>query len=426
MDYNQTLHYLFSQLPMYSRVGAAAYKADLKNTVALCEILNHPEKKLKCIHVAGTNGKGSTSHMLAAILQANGYKTGLYTSPHLKDFRERIRINGEMIPEKYVVDFVATYHDSFLKIQPSFFEWSVALCFKYFEDEAVDIAVIETGLGGRLDSTNVITPFLSVITNISNDHANLLGDTIQKIAMEKAGIVKQNIPVVIGERQTDSENVFVERAKHMNAEIVFASDYYKSNCIETNQTHQTIQVTHKSEVQTFAIDLLGSYQLKNIQTVLCAYNILKEQGIQLDDEKTFSALSSVKKLTALQGRWHVLNQSPFIVADVAHNEAGLKETLKQFLSHPSTHKNFVIGFVNDKSLEKILPLFPKDATYFFCCPDIPRGYPVDELQKLADQFGLNGKSYSSVKQAMTKAIESLSSNSSLYVGGSTFVVAEAI
>lgn len=427
MDYKSTLDYLFNQLPMYSRIGAAAYKADLSNTIQMCEILHHPEKKIKCIHVAGTNGKGSVSHMLAAVFQKNGYKTGLYTSPHLKDFRERIKINGNMVSEKYVVDFVEKFDGIFKPIAPSFFEWTVALCFQYFVDEQVDIAIIETGLGGRLDSTNVISPVLSVITNISWDHADLLGDTLQKIATEKAGIIKPDTPVVVGEWNEQTHLVFEKIAQEKNADLVFANKIFEATLTERQNEFQKIKVTGKNfSPLEITLDLTGHYQLKNICTVLQSIQVLKQYGFIFNDQKILEALFQTKKITGLQGRWQILNTLPFTVADVAHNSGGLSETLHQLSGISAKQFHFVIGFVSDKKLDEVLNLFPKTGVYYFCCPNIPRGKNASELKLFAEKFGLYGNAYSSVNDAFIDAKKNASDSDCIYVGGSTFVVAEVI
>ena len=428
MTYKETLDYLYSQLPMYSRIGAPAYKPDLTNTIKLCAAIGNPYEKFRSIHIAGTNGKGSTSHMLAAILQTAGYKTGLYTSPHLKDFRERIRINGEMIPEQTVGDFVEHNKNEFEKIQPSFFEMTVALAFDYFAKEKVDIAVIETGLGGRLDSTNVITPVLSIITNISFDHKDMLGDTLEKIAGEKAGIIKKNIPVVIGESHPETKMVFLDKAKEMNAPIFFADENYKIK--ESKPVGDKLHVTIFKGLQPFLYDLVldlpGLYQEKNICTVLQAVEELRKLHISISKQTIRKAVKKVKTLTGLRGRWDVLSQHPLIIADVGHNEGGFKEIFEQLRRQKFTHLHFVIGFVKEKNLDEILPLFPKDASYYLCCPDIPRGLDVNSLKEKTDRFFLKSSTFSSVKLALEGAKNEALPDDLIYIGGSTFVVAEAL
>ncbi|MCY7409823.1 MAG: bifunctional folylpolyglutamate synthase/dihydrofolate synthase, partial [Chitinophagales bacterium] len=373
MNYTHTLKFLYSQLPMYSRIGAAAYKEDIGNTLLLCELLEHPETKFKSIHVAGTNGKGSTSHMLAAIFQEHGFKTGLYTSPHLKDFRERIKINGVMISENEVTDFVEKYKDEVINIGCSFFEWTVGLAFDHFAKNKVDIAIIETGMGGRLDSTNVITPLLSVITNISFDHAEILGDTLEKIAAEKAGIIKNQVPVVIGERNDETDSIFISKATAVDVAFSFAEEVWNIIEIKNENGFQKFSIRDdQSEEWELKIDLAGEYQLKNIITVLESCRILNLLNWKLSKEKITTALSKVKPLTGLQGRWDVLNQSPLVIADVAHNEAGIKYAMAQLMKTDSFNKHLVIGFVKEKDLSKIFPLLPANAFYYFCAPDIPR------------------------------------------------------
>lgn len=448
MNYSETLAYLYSRLPMYSRIGKAAYRKDLTNTLLLCELLNHPENKFRSIHIAGTNGKGSTSHMLAAILQESGYKTGLHTSPHLKDFRERVRINGEMIPESYVIEFVQKYKESLEKIDCSFFEWTVGLAFDYFEKSKVDIAVIETGLGGRLDSTNVIVPVLSVITNISYDHMDMLGDTLEKIAFEKAGIIKHHIPVVIGESAYSNahflqhksgsasriEDIFRDVAKEKNASINFADQLYnikRKDVLKVETTYEQkikIVVEKNSDLseRIFVLDLPGNYQEKNILTVLASIDELRKLDMIIPDEKIQSALSHVKKLTGLRGRWDILQEKPLIIADVAHNEAGLRYALDQLKDYDFDNLHFVIGFVKEKDLSTILKLFPREGRYYFCKPDIPRGLDASELKKKADENGLKGETYASVQDAFIAAKDAALPEDIIYAGGSTFVVAEII
>ncbi len=411
---------------MFHRIGAAAYKADLNNTIAICELLHNPQNKFRSIHIAGTNGKGSTSHMLAAILQTAGYKTGLYTSPHLKDFRERIRINGEMISEKKVTDFVEKYSKQFEEINPSFFEWTVGLAFEFFAEEKVDIAVIETGLGGRLDSTNIITPLLSIITNISYDHKDLLGDTLEKITIEKAGIIKQNIPVVIGETLPEIKNVFVQKAKDQDAKIVFADEYYKITEQKYSEISQTISVTVENENLNFTLDLSGNYQQKNICTVLAAVTELQIQGFKISDEQIHIALSNTKQITGLRGRWEILQTNPLTIADVGHNEAGIKEVTEQIHSIKKERVHFVLGMVGDKDRKNILELLPKNFIYYLCKPSIPRGLDEKILFEEAIAIGLKGNYFPSVESAFEEAKKNASSNDLIFIGGSTFVVAEII
>lgn len=428
MNYQQTIDYLYAQLPMFSRIGAAAYKKDLHNTIALCKALNDPHTKFKSIHIAGTNGKGSTSHMLAAILQQAGYKTGLYTSPHLKDFRERIKVNGEMISRDFVVDFVKRTKAIADEIEPSFFELTVAMAFDYFEKENVDIAVIETGLGGRLDSTNIITPVLSVITNIGYDHMNILGNSLEEIAAEKAGIIKAGVPIVIGEYLPETKTIFISKAKMMNAPIHFASEEYAvSNIVYTAQSLSCdVTDTNNKITESFKLDLNGLYQIKNLCAVYCASNILMKQGFAIKNEDVKRALSHVKKLTGLHGRWDVISNHPVIVLDVAHNEDGIKQMLQQVSVDGSRWAaiHFVLGMVKDKDINKVLALLPKEGNYYFSNAHIPRAMPHDELKQKAAGLGLKGESYDDVNSAVKQAVKNAGKEDVVVVCGSVFLVAE--
>lgn len=428
MNYKQTLDYLFSQLPMFQRIGSAAYKADLNNTHAICKLLDNPENKFRSIHVAGTNGKGSTSHMLASILQSAGLKVGLYTSPHLKDFRERIKINGELISEQYVINFVEKYKSDFEKIQPSFFEMTVGLAFDHFAAEQVDIAVIEVGLGGRLDSTNVITPEVSIITNISFDHTALLGNTIEKIAEEKAGIIKSGVPVVIGESQAQSKSVFVRKAKKMNTSVVFADELFKAVNVQPAGSLLQMDIERDGVLiyKGLQSELQGLYQQKNIVTVLCAIEILKEKGFDLNEEVVRKGIKNTISQTALLGRWQILSHEPLVVADTAHNEAGIKEVLGQIRKTPHIKLHFVLGMVNDKDISTILGMLPSEAVYYFCKAGIPRALPAKDLWNQAQQAGLKGNVYESVADALLAAKRNASHNDLIFVGGSTFTVAEVV
>jgi len=404
-NYSQTVDWMFQQLPMFQRVGTTAFKKDLTNIVLLSEHLKNPEKKFKSIHVGGTNGKGSTSHMLASIFQEAGYKVGLYTSPHLKDYRERIKIDGKEIPEEDVVQFISENMDFLKQHQLSFFEMSVGMAFNYFAKEKVDIAIIEVGLGGRLDSTNIITPELSVITNIGLDHTAMLGETLEVIAGEKAGIIKKDIPVVIGENQPETRAIFQDKADSLDAKITFAQD----------------------EMQTsLASDLKGSYQKNNIQTVSIAVKCLIKIGWNISSEAIKNGLLNVRANTGLRGRWDILQESPKVICDTAHNAEGLKYVMEQLKLETFSKLHIVLGVVNDKDLEKVLPLFPKEAVYYFCRPDIPRGLGELELQEAAQRFNLIGKTYSSVAIAYHEALANAKLSDVVYVGGSTFVVAEII
>jgi dihydrofolate synthase/folylpolyglutamate synthase len=431
MTYRQTLDYLFSQLPMFQRVGAAAYKADLDNTIAICKLLNNPENKFRSIHIAGTNGKGSTSHMLASILQSAGLKVGLYTSPHLKDFRERIRINGEMIPEEKVIDFVEKYKTDFEKIKPSFFEMTVGLAFDHFAKEKVDIAVIEVGLGGRLDSTNVITPLVSVITNISFDHTALLGNTIEKIAAEKAGIIKDKVPVIIGETQEEAKDVFIKKAHEHHSRIIFADQVFSTKDIRPVENEKLylrfdIEKNHKIIFKNMEAELLGLYQKKNIATVLAAVEELNNAGFVLDENAIRDGIKNVIKNTALLGRWQVLSNDPLTIADTGHNEAGIREVIDQISQTPHDQLHFVLGMVNDKDISTVLSLLPSSAIYYFCKANIPRGLDAKELAVQAKSFGLNGSVYNSALEAYIAAKKNAKANDLVFIGGSTFTVAEIV
>ena len=393
MNYQQTIDYLFSQLPMFHRVGASAYKANLDNTIEICRVLGNPEKKIKCVHIAGTNGKGSVSHMVASVLQSAGYKTGLYTSPHLTDFRERIRINGKKIPKSKVVAFVSDYRKSFEAIQPSFFEYTFGMAVKYFADERVDIAVIETGMGGRLDSTNVVNSIVSVITNIGLDHTQFLGETTEQIAFEKAGIIKRSVPVIIGQTQDDVLPVFQKKAQANDAELIIADKFFKVvNARKTNGIHPLYQVDILREgklyLENLKCPLTGNYQLKNIVTSLQVVEVLKLHGYFIDSSHTQQGIRNVKKNTGLKGRWQILGKSPLIICDTCHNVDGMKEVVAQLNEMQYKKLHFVLGFVKDKKIESILKLLPKDAVYYFCKANIPRGLDQNELLKSGKRFGL--------------------------------------
>lgn len=425
--YTETLNYLYAKLPMFTRIGAAALKNDLSNTLKLCKHLQNPENKFKSIHIGGTNGKGSTSHMLAAILQTAGYKTGLYTSPHLKDFRERIRINGKMIAEQTVIDFMNRNQIILEEIQPSFFEATVGMAFEYFAKEQVDIALIEVGLGGRLDSTNVIHPLLSIITNISLDHTNLLGNTLSEIAGEKAGIIKPGVPVIIGESHPETQAVFEQKAAETPSPIAFASGNWDIKILSKSDLLH-LEVYHKisGTKLDLALDLTGSYQIKNLPATLSAVDELRKQGFIISDAHVQSALKNVKQLTGLQGRWQTLQTVPLVICDTGHNEAGISEVLKNIAATPHENLHFVLGMVKDKDISKILRLLPKVAQYYFCQPDIERAKPVAELAQEAQAIGLSGKSFTSVKEAYQAALKQAAPNDLIFIGGSTFVVAEVV
>ncbi len=427
MNYAETIEFLYAQLPMYSRIGDAAYKKDIDNTVALCNALNNPQNNFKCIHIAGTNGKGSTSNMLAAILQEAGYKTGLYTSPHIKDFGERIRINGKMIDENFVIHFAEKTKDLCKAIKPSFFELTVAMAFDYFSEKKVDIAVIETGLGGRLDSTNIITPILSIITNIGLDHTNLLGNTVEEIAFEKAGIIKNEIPVIIGESNDKTKFVFEKKSSEMNVIPVYAEDFFEARLSENNGDTLHCKVLNKknNEFDSYSLDLNGNYQLKNLQTVLAAEKKLVELGMKISIENKKNALANVKKITGLRGRWDVVSKKPTIVYDVAHNKDGIAAVLAQLKSMEGTRQlHFVLGFVNDKDISSILDILPKDALYYFTNAHIPRALSKEILLEYALKKNLIGKCYENVNHAIAEAKKNASENDTIIVCGSFFILAE--
>jgi dihydrofolate synthase/folylpolyglutamate synthase len=431
MTYQQTLAYLFKQLPMFHRIGAAAYKADLSNTIALCKILGNPEKEFKSIHIAGTNGKGSTSHFLASVLQESGFKTGLFTSPHLKDFRERIRINGKMISKKDVTAFVEFHQNDFKDIQPSFFEWTFALAVWYFAKEKVDIAVMETGMGGRLDSTNVVKPIVSVITNIGLDHTQFLGNTLAEIAGEKAGIIKQGIPIVIGESHPETEYIFNEFALRLQSEITFADQQILLNqTLFTKHRPPLLAAKFYSSITGDAYKLVsplsGKYQLKNLATVISTIEKLNEKGLNIQKKYINSGIRKVVKNTGLLGRWQTISHNPLTIADIGHNPDGINEVLEQIALTPHEKLHFVIGVVNDKDVRTMLSKLPKDASYYFCKADIPRGLDAGELAKLAEVFTIKGNAYTSVKEALNAATNFAEPNDLVMVGGSAFVVAEVL
>jgi len=427
LNYQETLDYLYAQLPMFHRIGAQAYKPSLDNTYALSEALGNPHLQFKSIHIAGTNGKGSSSHLLASILQSSGYKTGLYTSPHLKDFRERIKISGEMIPEGAVCKFVNDHVEIIEKIKPSFFELCVVMAFQYFANEKVDIAVIEVGMGGRLDSTNIIQPELSLITNISFDHTQFLGNTLPLIAREKAGIIKNNIPVIISQTQDECKAVFEEVAKERNAPILFADHQYKISRKDLmNDGNAVFEVHSQNKVETFICSLPGTYQEKNLAGVLASVELLKEKAYHISEESIKNGIELVKSLTGLRGRWDCINQHPLAFADTGHNEDGIKEVLKQISLQKFEKLHWVWGMVNDKDPNAVFPLLPRDATYYFCKPNIPRGLDAEECRILAESLNLKGSSYSSVLDAYKNALANAGENDLIIVGGSTFVVAEVL
>lgn len=406
MNYQDTINWMFNQLPMYQLQGASAYKKDLTNAYLLANHLGNPQQNLKCIHVAGTNGKGSTSHMLASIFQEAGYTVGLYTSPHLKDYRERIKINGYEISEDFVCEFITKNKTFFEANDMSFFEMSVGLAFDYFAKEKVDIAIIEVGMGGRLDATNIITPLVSVITNIGLDHTQFLGNTLEAIAFEKAGIIKPGIPVVIGEHTNETKSVFLAKAKENNSEIYFASELISEN---------------------YPSDLIGDYQVHNKKTVLQTIAIINSQKeFKISEPNSKTGLLNVVKNTGLKGRWQILGESPKIICDTAHNKNGLEIVIKQIKKEKYDTLHIVLGVVNDKDLEEVLPLFPSDAIYYFCKPNIPRGLNATILQENAAKFNLKGEVYNSVSESYKNALQNATNSDFVFIGGSTFVVAEIL
>ena len=431
MTYPEVLDFLYSQLPMFQRTGAAAYKDNLDNTIRLDKMFGHPHHSFKTIHVAGTNGKGSVSHMLASVLQEAGYKTGLYTSPHLKDFRERIRVNGEMISEEAVVRFVELYQEKnrYENIEPSFFELTVSMAFDYFRSMSIDVAVVEVGLGGRLDSTNVISPEVSVITNISFDHMNLLGNTLPKIAAEKAGIIKSGIPVVIGESHPETAPVFIEFAERLGAPILFADqEYYADYSLRTIDGKQSLNIRKNGEMlySGLKLDLLGIYQRHNVPTVLKAIDVLNEKGWTLTEEIIRKSLLNVIGNTGLLGRWQIIGHNPLTVCDTGHNEAGIRLVVEQINQTAWKQLHVVIGMVNDKDQTKVLSLLPSNAKYYFTKAALPRATEPEELLAKAEPYGLRGNCYPTVRQALSAALANAGENDLVFVGGSTFVVAEIL
>lgn len=418
---------MFDSLPMYQRQGSSAYKKDLTNTIKLCESANNPQNKMKTIHIAGTNGKGTTTHIIAGGLQAQGFKVGVYTSPHYKDFRERIKIDGQYISKKYIIDFLNQYEQDLQEIQPSFFEMTFVMALLYFADQKVDFAIIETGLGGRLDSTNVIKPILSVITNISFDHQNMLGNTLDAIAVEKAGIIKYHIPVIIGERQKATNQIFINKAKEMSSPIHFASDFIqiRETGFNTNKKNYTINYNNQPWIDNFETDLIGPFQEKNIITGMYAIRLLSE-NIFISSDKLKEFFPDLKSKTGYLGRWQVLGYAPLIITDSAHNEGGLKIIVKELLDLKYKNLHIILGFVNDKDLEPVLSLFPKNAIYYFVKANIPRGLDANILQTESKKYGLLGKAYSSVKKAFAASKTKAQPDDLIFIGGSIFVVAEVL
>jgi dihydrofolate synthase/folylpolyglutamate synthase len=429
MNYKQTLDFLYSSLPAYHRIGKAAYRNNLDTTLALDAYLNHPHLKYRTIHIAGTNGKGSLSHLIASLLKEAGYRTGLYTSPHLKDFRERIKVNGKMIPEKEVTDFVKKNKDVIESLHPSFFEMTVAMAFDHFSVENVDVAVIETGMGGRLDSTNIISPVISVITNIGHDHMDLLGNSLEEIAYEKAGIIKKNIPVVIGETQHVTNDIFITKANQTGSEIFFADANFNCSLNDTvtrsgGRQYIVRDLTGNREI-TGLIPLGGDYQAKNLQTLFQVYECLKSH-FRFSEENLVKGIEKVIINTGLKGRWQVLRRKPLVICDTGHNREGLEYVIRQTGRTDAAGLHFVIGFVCDKDLSMVLPLFPKDARYYFTRASVPRALDETILGMEAARYGLNGSCYNSVKKAFEEAILNAAPDGLVIVCGSTFVVAEVI
>lgn len=437
MNYQETIQYLYAQLAVFHREGKTAYKANLDNTLALDEYFNHPHRLFKSIHVAGTNGKGSTSHMLAAILQAAGYKTGLYTSPHLLDFRERIKVNGTEIPEQAVVDFVARHRAIIAHLQPSFFELASAMAFDWFAQQGVEVAIIEVGMGGRLDSTNIITPLLSIITNIGLDHTEFLGDSLEKVAVEKAGIIKEGVPVVVGEYDGNTASVFTTKAREQKAAIYFADQCLRVEAATIENGRQLIELRVQGsgldfsqldrDRLTVSIDLLGSYQQKNVCTVLTAVAVLLQYGLlAISAEGIFKALPNAALLTGLKGRWQVIGTRPMVVCDTGHNAHGLSYVLQQLQTIAYKRLFIVLGMVNDKDLDAVLPLFPRDAYYFFTQANLPRAMDAIFLASQCRNVGLDGEVVTPVSAALDAARQRADKDDLIFIGGSTFVVAEVL
>jgi dihydrofolate synthase/folylpolyglutamate synthase len=422
MNYEEVLEFMFNSLPMYQRIGQAAYKSDLNNTLELDAYFNFPHKNFRTIHVAGTNGKGSVSHSLASILQEAGYKTGLYTSPHLVDFRERIRVNGEMITKDFVSNFINNNKDIIKKTSPSFFEMSVAMAFEYFNSTKIDIAVVEVGMGGRLDSTNIINPELAIITNIGFDHTQFLGNSLDKIALEKAGIIKHNIPVIIGETQKETQKVFEEITKSKNSALYFADQKINTQLID--EQNGIFRVNEICDTYNLHFELSGKYQEKNLATILMSIEILLQNGFKITHKNIENGLSKVKTNTGLRGRWDIIGHSPLIICDTGHNKEGLKYVIKQILSQQYEKLHLILGFVNDKNVSEILKLFPKNALYYFAQANIPRAMNVQELSKIAESQNLKGNAFVSVLEAYQSALRNTSDTDMIFIGGSTFIVGD--
>lgn len=427
MNYEETLDYLFHRYPAYESNGASAYKPGLDNTRRIDETLGHPHKRYRTIHIAGTNGKGSVSSLIASVLTSSGLKVGLYTSPHIVDFRERIRVNGEMIDKGYVVDFVKRNKEQFADVQPSFFEATMEMAFKYFADMGADVAVIETGLGGRLDSTNIISPDLAVITNISMDHTDMLGDTLEKIAGEKAGIIKEGVPVVIGEKGKTAE-VFREKAKETGSEIYFAEEVFSISNEESGIRNET----YRAKSEKWGVDmrveneLKGEYQIKNTATALTAIEVLKDLGYTISEEDIEEGFRCVAKATGLTGRWQTIGKKPLTIADMGHNEGAIRWTVHQIEDTPHKELRIVFGMVKDKDIDSVLSLLPKEARYYFCNANTQRALPADDMEKKAEQHGLKGKAYENPREAYNTALSEADDEDMIYVGGSAYVLGEIL
>lgn len=426
MNYPETLDYLFNSLPMFQRVGASAFRKDLRSTILLCDHLGNPERKFKSIHVAGTNGKGSSSHSLAAIFHSAGYKTGLYTSPHLKSFTERIRINGQEISPELVVQFVKENKTFLDELKPSFFEMTVGMAFWHFVEQEVDIAIIEVGMGGNFDSTNVIIPELSLITNIGYDHMQFLGDTLPLIAGEKAGIIKANIPVVISETHEETREVFIKKAKQMNSPIYFADENWKARKVSEEDGKAYYKIDHQGESRDITFGLNGNYQQHNLPGILESVAKMKQLGWQLTDNSVLEGLINVIELTSLKGRWQMLSSNPIVLCDTGHNEAGFREILSQLETYTFTKLWLVIGMVQDKDISKVLSMLPKKANYIFCEAKLPRALPADQLAEKALSFDLTSKIIPDINEALAFARKNAAEDDLIFVGGSTFVVAEIV
>ncbi|RSK39495.1 bifunctional folylpolyglutamate synthase/dihydrofolate synthase [Hymenobacter perfusus] len=429
MTYQQTLDFLYQQLPMFQRVGEAGYKPGLERTEQLAAAMGNPERQLRCVHVAGTNGKGSSSNLLAAILQAAGYKVGLYTSPHLKEFTERIKVNGQDLDPDYLVQWVAKWRGLFDEVQPSFFEMCVALCFAYFAEQQVDVAVVEVGLGGRLDSTNIIRPLVSLITNISLDHQNLLGETLPLIAAEKAGIIKPGVPAIISQTQPEVADVFRQKAATEAASLLFADEQFRVELAQEpapDEPTQRLRVLRNEEpyLSDLELALVGDYQRLNLPGVLAVVEELRSQGFRIPEAAVREGLREVRRLTGFKGRWTILGRKPLVVCDTGHNEAGIRFITGQLARLPYQQLHIVLGVVNDKDVSKMLALLPREATYYFCQATIPRALPADELAGRAAALGLKGRAYGPVPAAVAAARAAAAPDDVVFIGGSTFVVAE--